>query len=413
MALIMRKLSLLAFLLFGALAAATSASRILPGGTSSMVKRHKEWMAQYGKVYRNATEKEQRFEIFKSNMEHIESFNARKHEYWLGPNQFTDLTNEEFNAIYLSGYKRSTSSRATPRNFWYENVSVAATNLDWRSKGAVTPIKDQGQCGACWAFSSVAATEGINQIKNGKLISLSEQELIDCDVNGQNQGCNGGLMDDAFKFIIDNGGINTEINYPYKAADGSCNSNKESNSAVKISGFEDVPSNSEASLLKAVSIQPVSVALDGGDPNFQHYAGGIFTGPCDTELDHAVTAIGYGINTDGTKYWLLKNSWGTSWGDHGYIKMQRDIDAVEGLSMALIMRKLSLLAFLLFGALAAATSASRILPGGTSSMVKRHEEWMAQYGKGYRNAAKKAQRFEIFKSNMEHIESFNARKREY
>ncbi|PKU60225.1 senescence-specific cysteine protease SAG39-like [Dendrobium catenatum] len=243
MALIMRKLSLLAFLLFGALVVATSACRILPGGTSSMVKRHEQWMAQYGKVYRNATEKAQR----------------------------------------------------------------------------------------CWAFSTVAATEGINQIKNGNLISLSEQELVDCDVNGQNQGCNGGLVDAAFQFIIDNGGITTEINYPYNAADGSCNSNMESNSAVTISGFEDVPSNSEASLLKAVSIQPVSVIIDGGDPNFQHYAGGIFTGPCDTELDHAVTAIGYGIDTDGTKYWLVKNSWGTSWGDDGYIKMQRDIDAVEGL----------------------------------------------------------------------------------
>ncbi|PKU74158.1 KDEL-tailed cysteine endopeptidase CEP1 [Dendrobium catenatum] len=184
---------------------------------------------------------------------------------------------------------------------------------------------------ACWAFSSVAATEGINQIKNGNLISLSEQELIDCNVNGQSHGCNGGLVDDAFQFIIDNGGIDTEINYPYNEADGSCSSNKESKSAVMISGFEDVPSNSESSLLKAVSIQPVSVAIDGGDPNFKNYAGGIFTGPCNTELNHAVTAIGYGIDTDGTKYWLLKNSWGTSWGDDGYIKIQRDIDAVEGL----------------------------------------------------------------------------------
>lgn len=163
------------------------------------------------------------------------------------------------------------------------------------------------------------------------MVSLSEQELVDCDVYGEDEGCSGGLMDDAFKFIIQNGGLTSEANYPYKSADGSCNSRKASTSAVKIFGYENVPANSEAALLKAVTAQPVSIAIDGGDFTFQLYSGGVFTGPCGTELNHGVAAIGYGTHSDGTKYWLVKNSWGTSWGENGYMRIQRDVSAKEGL----------------------------------------------------------------------------------
>lgn len=173
--------------------------------------------------------------------------------------------------------------------------------------------------------------EGNNQLTTGKLISLSEQELVDCDTSGEDQGCNGGLMDDAFKFIKQNKGLTTEANYPYQGTDGTCDKNKAGNHAAKINGYEDVPANSESALQKAVANQPVSVAIDAGGSDFQFYSSGVFTGECGTELDHGVTAVGFGTDADGTKYWLVKNSWGTSWGEEGYIRMQRDIAAKEGL----------------------------------------------------------------------------------
>jgi len=163
------------------------------------------------------------------------------------------------------------------------------------------------------------------------LVSLSEQEVVDCDTKGTDHGCEGGYMDGAFKFIIQNHGINTEASYPYKGVDGKCNIKEEAVHAATITGYEDVPINNEKALQKAVANQPVSVAIDASGADFQFYKSGIFTGSCGTELDHGVTAVGYGENNEGTKYWLVKNSWGTEWGEEGYIMMQRGVKAVEGI----------------------------------------------------------------------------------
>uniref|UniRef100_A0A0E0ML92 Uncharacterized protein n=1 Tax=Oryza punctata TaxID=4537 RepID=A0A0E0ML92_ORYPU len=301
-------------------------------GDAAMAARHERWMAQYGRVYKDADEKARRFEVFKANVAFIESFNAGgKNKYWLGVNQFADLTSEEFKATMTNNKGFSPNGVRVSTGFKYDNVSADAlpASVDWRNKGAVTPIKDQGQCGCCWAFSAVAAMEGIVKLSTGKLISLSEQELVDCDVQGNDHGCEGGEMDGAFQFILNNGGLTAEANYPYMGEDGQCKTTSAANVAASIKGYEDVPANDESSLMKAVAGQPVSVAVDAS--KFQFYGGGVMTGECGTSLDHGVTVIGYGTASDGTKYWLVKNSWGTTWGEAGYVRMEKDIDDKRGM----------------------------------------------------------------------------------
>ncbi|MFQ6639269.1 hypothetical protein Gotur_015994 [Gossypium turneri] len=286
-----------------------SHARCRPLNEEHMLKRHEEWMAVHGRVYTDSAEHENLFAIFKENVERIDAFNNGVEKgYKLGVNKFADLTNEEFRSLHI-GYKRQS----------FELISIY---------GTCYILRQDTRC--CWAFSAVAAIEGITALKKGKLISLSEQQLVDCDINGENEGCEGGFMDTAFQFIKSNHGLTSKANYPYQGSERACRK-KEANPAATITGYENVPPNNEKALLQAVANQPVSVAIEGSGWSFQFYKSGVFSGECDTYLDDAVTLVGYGTNSDGTKYWLAKNSWATDWGEKGYMRLERDVAAKEGL----------------------------------------------------------------------------------
>jgi hypothetical protein len=286
---------------------------------------YEKWLIDHGKFYNALGEKERRFEIFRDNFRFIDDHNSGNRTYKLGLNRFADLTNEEYRSMHLGtkiDSKKRPSSVKSHRYAAVEGDSLP-DSVDWREKGAVAAVKDQGSCGSCWAFSTVAAVEGVNQIATGSMIPLSEQELVDCD-NTYNEGCNGGLMDYAFEFIIKNGGIDTEEDYPYTAKDGKCDSTRKNAKVVTIDGYEDVPVNDEKSLMKAVANQPIAVAIEAGGRAFQLYESGIFTGACGTALDHGVAAVGYGTE-NGVDYWIVRNSWGAEWGEKGYLRMERNL----------------------------------------------------------------------------------------
>ncbi|KAI4389528.1 hypothetical protein MLD38_001744 [Melastoma candidum] len=297
-----------------------------PRTDAEIVAIYEDWLATHGKVHASLREKERRFEIFKDNLRFIDEHNSMARSYRLGLNRFADLTNEEYRARYLGGRMntRQRLGKAASERYAPRTGDALPDSIDWRKEGAVAKVKDQGSCGSCWAFSTVGAVEGINKIVTGDLISLSEQELVDCDTS-YNEGCNGGLMDYAFDFIVKNGGIDTEEDYPYLGVDGKCDQYRRNARVVTIDGYEDVPTNDEKALKKAVANQPVSVAIEAGGREFQLYESGIFTGNCKTALDHGVLAVGYGTE-NGIDYWVVKNSWGPRWGESGFIRMERNVN---------------------------------------------------------------------------------------
>ncbi|XP_019157373.1 PREDICTED: senescence-specific cysteine protease SAG39-like [Ipomoea nil] len=234
-----RLVVLAALSLLGLLALASQATaRTLE--ETSLLLRHEKWMTRHGRSYKDDVEKAKRFQIFKENLKFIESFNkAGNLSYKLGTNKFTDLTIEEFRATMLNEDKSSPVPKTSkPASFTNESLAQIPYSLDWREHGAVTGIKDQGHCGCCWAFAAVAAVEGITKIKTGQLISLSEQQLVDCDPNSS--GCGGGNRTEAFQFIKGSGGLMAESDYPYEGVEASCNTQTLGNPAATIAGYQKV-----------------------------------------------------------------------------------------------------------------------------------------------------------------------------
>ncbi|CAF1145084.1 unnamed protein product [Adineta steineri] len=263
----------------------------------------KIWKNQFNKSYPNVEERLRRV-IWENNLKTVEEYNRQAdvgiYTYWLGMNQFEDLTNEEFVKL-LNGFH------------------------NWRDKGVVVPVKDQGQCGSPWAFAAVGSIESAYAIKTEKLVSLSEQQLIDCSTLLGNRGCYGGSMTVAFQYIQEVGGIEASDTYPYKAIENTCTFNT-SKVVVRLCGSVNISFGSEAALQQAVALlKPVAASVDASQNSFQFYKSGVYNEPdcSQTKLDYSMLIIGYG-NESGKDYWLLKNSWDVGCGAQGYIKMTRN-----------------------------------------------------------------------------------------
>jgi len=311
-----------------ALAIIGYAAAAAPIGESEYSTLWNEFKSEHAKEYATVEEHDSRFSTFKDNVDFIMTHNSRsdEHGFTVGINQFADMSKVEFKKVMLTYQAQNKKAN----NVEIFDESTTADSMDWVAKGAVTPVKNQGQCGSCWAFSTTGSTEGAYQIATGKLMSFSEQELVDCAGSYGNQGCNGGLMDDGFKYLETKGDA-SESTYSYTGKTGTCSTSKQSKTALGagiVSSFNDVHS-TEAQLRAALNIGPVSVAIEADQSGFQFYKSGVFSGTCGTTLDHGVLAVGYG--TEGGKdYWNVKNSWGVGWGDEGYIKLARTVKAKSG-----------------------------------------------------------------------------------
>lgn len=302
------------------------------------------WKLHNNKTYSSPMEEKFRMKIFMDNKAKIARHNQRAHvggaSFHMEMNQLGDQLHHEVLST-RNGYRKglllqSGGSKPVGATFIMpENVQIPES-VDWRAKGAVTPVKNQGQCGSCWAFSATGALEGQNFRKTGKLVSLSEQNLVDCSVSFGNHGCHGGVMDFAFLYIKENHGIDTEESYPYEAVEhDKCMYNKKNFGASDV-GLVDIPEGNEEALMQAVAtVGPVSIAIDASHDTFQFYSKGIYHDPgcSSTELDHGVLLVGYGTE-NGEDYWLVKNSWGAKWGDEGYIKIARNKGNMCGVATA-------------------------------------------------------------------------------
>jgi C1A family cysteine protease len=315
----------------GVVAVVAAVAAFTPAGPSAMALKQLRasedvfhaWIMEHEKLYQDEEEYEQKFATFRDNLAFIKIHNQQGFDFELALNKFADLTSTEFSTLVSRPFEVSDNTNEV----YLPTLEVPAA-VDWRKQGAVTPVKDQGQCGSCWSFSTTGSVEGINAIKTGKLASLSEQQLVDCSTSYGNQGCNGGLMDSAFKYIIATGGLDTEAEYPYKGADGKCKVIT-SDLVDSIKGFADVPKKNNVQLQAAVALQPVSIAIQANQSAFQFYSTGVLSTGCGTQLDHGVLIVGYDTTSAGVPYWIVKNSWGASWGQSGYIWIKRSSSTTD------------------------------------------------------------------------------------
>ena len=261
------------------------------------------------------------YNIYHNNLKYIEEMNSKNLSYELEINDFIDISFNNGMSIF---------PRKECHNCFTSTDNIVSESVDWRERNAVTEVKNQGECGSCWSFSSTGSIEGINAINFRRLHNASEQQLMDCSTEEGNKGCEGGLMDNAFKYAIKNSGLCSEEDYPYQAEQGQCQENQ-CNNVVNISDYSDVEQNNEHILMRAVSQQPISVAIQANLSSFRFYKSGVYQDPqCGDQLDHGVLIVGYGTDRfQGLDYWIVKNSWGPEWGDNGYIKILRNYDQSE------------------------------------------------------------------------------------
>jgi len=289
-----------------------------------------EWES-YKKIHNkkySAEEDALRKEIFQNNMKLVVEHNKKaqngEKSYTLGATRFADLTNEEYRRMYL-GYNPKIKKHNSTLPFYRKGFGTPRS-VDWRKHNPkiIGPVKNQAQCGSCWGFSAVSSIESAYALKTGKYISLSEQQLVDCSGDYGNQGCNGGLMDNAFRYIMDYG-LEREDDYPYEAYDDECRYDR-SKVAVKISNYQDIPQYDEKALTEKIAdVGPISVAIDASQFSFQLYDGGVYDEEScsQDQLDHGVVAVGYD-SENGNDYYIVRNSWGPNWGEDGYIRMSRN-----------------------------------------------------------------------------------------
>lgn len=332
-------------LILASIAASALATNALP--REIYEKLFFEHMQTYGLKIKDGADFSSKLSVFADNLDAINAHNALNLSYKMGLNEFSHMTLAEFHDhLHLGGTRPGNLRRQGSKPYpvpTAEQVSAAPASLDWSTTAnplgyvAVTPVKNQGNCGSCWSFSATGSLESAFMIKSGgkNLQSFSEQELVSCDHT--DSGCNGGWMDDAFTWIQGNGGITTEAAYPYTSGTtgqtGSCSSTSGSVAGSAPTGFYDVPASSVDSLVSALQHGAVSIAIQANQVAFQSYSSGVLTGKCGQSLDHGVLAVGYGT-LNGIDYWKVKNSWGTSWGQNGYILIEKSSADLCGVLLA-------------------------------------------------------------------------------